>query len=97
MRMVPRGVTGYPGIGLVVASAPSVRPTAAKVADILNQFDTMEVDHGLLGTRPGPPDITFAIVTDHGALSADMRPRARFPAVVLTYRNVPCESYVPPR
>jgi predicted small secreted protein len=97
MKMVPRGDTGYFSIGVILAPTPvGARPSAAKTAQVLNLFYKLPVAKVLLAGKLKSPEVSSSIITDYHPQFAGMKSGAKFPAIVLTYRNVPCQAYGPP-
>jgi hypothetical protein len=97
MQKVPVGATGYPVIGLVLAPAPaSAVATPADVTRVLHLFYKSRAAQADLGAHLKSPKVTYAIITDYQPLFRDMKPGAKFSAIVLTYRDITCEALGPP-
>jgi hypothetical protein len=96
MRKVPYGDTGYPGLDLILAPAPArTVATPARTVRVMRLFYKLRVAQAILGKRLRSPEVTYWIITDYNPLPG-MKPGAKFPAIVLTYRNIACEAYGPP-
>ncbi len=97
MQKVPAGDTGYPAIGLILAPAPaSAVATSAQATRVLHSFYKRRAAQAVLGSRLKSPTVTDDIITDYQPLFRDMKPGAKFPAIVLSYRHVTCTALGPP-